>query len=114
MYRVTAVFSEIRPMRCFGKQQAALVILLPRLLEGERRRPPGRLARGHRGAGELRFDGVDPLPAALAQLVVVGSHSPARDQDAEVRALVAVLAWGGDAQVERLGLVDQPVPVVGP
>ncbi len=46
------------------------------------------------------------------ELVVVGLHARARDQQAEVGARVAVLALPQHLQVERLGLVVDRVPVV--
>ena len=50
-----------------------------------------------RGGGVLRPDGFDELPAPGRQLGLVGLQAALRHQDAEVRALVSVVAGTVDA-----------------
>src|ERR1700761_6271965 len=67
-----------------------------------------------RGAGELGPDPGDPPLAPVFELVVIGLQAPAGHQRSQVRTRVTVVAWALDAQVEGLGLVRDPVPVVSP
>src|SRR6266487_5674765 len=64
-----------------------------------------------RYARELRLDPGDPAPGAIEQLVLVVHEPAARHQDAQVRALIAILPGPGDPQVEGLRLVGDGMPV---
>ena len=68
-----------------------------------RRAAPAPPARGY--ALELGLDAGVPQLGAIGEPAVVGLHPAAGDQDAQIGAVVAVLADAVDAQVERLLLV---------
>src|SRR5437867_3875349 len=73
-------------------------------LECSCRRRLGLVHRLQRLAVVIRLEALDPIVRPRVEGEFVGHRAPTRDEDAEVGALIPIVARAGDAQEIRLAL----------